>query len=74
MSASPVEHKTSPIPLEEFEAGYLKPASYSEEDIAKVMVEHLSRRPEDLTERRKEGIGTVQVRRILEFGGYREYP
>jgi hypothetical protein len=56
MGTSPVEHKTSPIPLEEFKAGFLKPASYSEEDIAKVMVEHLSRKPEDLTDRQKEGL------------------
>jgi hypothetical protein len=56
MSTSPVEHKTSPIPLEEFKAGFLKPASYSEEDIAKVMMEHLSRKPEDLTDRQKEGL------------------
>jgi hypothetical protein len=56
MSTSPAEHKTSPIPLEEFKAGFLKPASYSEEDIAKVMVEHLSREPEDLTDRQKEGL------------------
>ena len=56
MSTSPVEHKTSPIPLEEFKAGFLKPASYSEEDIAKVMVEHLSRKPKDLTDRQKEGL------------------
>ncbi len=56
MSIPPAEHKTSPIPLEEFEAGFLKPASYSEEDIAKVMVEHLSRKPEGLTDRQKKGL------------------
>jgi hypothetical protein len=56
MSTSPVEHKTSPIPLEDFRAGFLKPASYSEEDIAKVMVEHLHREPEDLTDRQKRGL------------------
>jgi hypothetical protein len=56
MSTSPVEHKTSQIPLEDFRAGFLKPASYSEEDIAKVMLEHLHREPEDLTDRQKEGL------------------
>jgi hypothetical protein len=56
MSTSPLEHKTSPIPLEEFEAGFLKPAFYSEDDIAKVMVEHLSRWPGDLTDRQKKGL------------------
>ncbi|KAN0090520.1 hypothetical protein V8E51_019099 [Hyaloscypha variabilis] len=50
------EHKTSPIPLEEFQVGFLKPASYSEEDIADVMVKHLNRKPEDITTRQKEGL------------------
>jgi hypothetical protein len=56
MATSQLEHKTSPIPLEEFRAGFLKPASYSEERIAKVMIEHLRRRPADLTARQKQGL------------------
>jgi hypothetical protein len=49
-------HKTSPISLEEFQPGYLKPLSYSQEEISNVIIKHISRKAEDLTDRQREGI------------------
>jgi hypothetical protein len=56
MSGPKPVHMTSAIPLEDFQAGYLKPHSHSREEISDVIIKHVSRRAEDITTRQREGL------------------
>lgn len=54
MSIPKQAHIPPRINREDFQAGYMKPLSYSLEDISSAIVDHLSR--EELTERQLEGL------------------
>ena len=57
MSASEAKrkHNTPPIDIEDFRPGYLKPQSYSTEDISKAIINLVSRSEETFTERQLRG-------------------
>jgi len=49
-------HSPPPITRSDFQAGYLKPASYSGESISEAFTDHLCRTEEELTPRQKDAI------------------
>jgi len=56
MATSQPIHKTSLIPLEDFQPGGLNQFSHTQEEISEVIIKHLSRKKQELTPRQLEGI------------------
>ncbi|PMD22635.1 hypothetical protein NA56DRAFT_702423 [Hyaloscypha hepaticicola] len=63
MSASEAKrkHNTPAIDIEDFRPGYLKPQSYSAEDISKAIIDLVSRSEETFTERQLRGIQKLKA-------------
>ena len=55
------KHNTPPINIQDFRPGYLKPQSYSAEDISKAIIDLVSRSGETFTERQLRGIEKLKA-------------
>lgn len=56
MSKEKPLHSPPPITRSDFQAGYMKPASYSRESISAAIIDHRRRTEEELTPRQKDAI------------------